>query len=394
MKTIRPRNSDLKSLKLSPEEGFVLSRVDGPTSVKDLVALTGLEEGRIVEIVDNLATQGALDVEGHTSSARVVASAAPSSQSPIAAPSSPHASAAPALSEHDEIHDAAPDELEEVVDEEQPAAEAEAASDDDADVPPASPSEESLEEEPQDEAAKEREATDERNYRKIYETVFRPMEREARIAAAQTEDGANLYALCFDAEPQVINSLLGNPRFGLDHGRLVAAHHATHTGLELLGRRTEMIKDAGVQRKLLANVQLPGTLLRKIANPKLIMDVYKICINREFPERTRVMCREILCKKFTLGSPDERAALLIKTEGRCLVILVQVALDARTTQILVGKTTFTILFIQNLARWSATPPQLLAHLLKQPVVRQNIGLRKMILKHPNVPKDIKRNLSA
>src|SRR5437763_3451488 len=113
-----------------------------------------------------------------------------------------------------------------------------------------------------------------------------------------------------------------------------------------------MIKDAGVQRKLLANVQLPGTLLRKIASPKLIMDVYKICVNREFPERTRVMCREILCKKFTLGSPEERAALLIKTEGRCLMLLVQVALDARATQILCGKSTFTILFIQNLARWS------------------------------------------
>jgi len=43
-----------------------------------------------------------------------------------------------------------------------------------------------------------------------------------------------------------------------------------------------------------------------------------------------------------------------------------------------------VLFIQNLARWSATPPALLTHLLKQPVVRQNIGLRKMLLKHRNV----------
>jgi hypothetical protein len=32
--------------------------------------------------------------------------------------------------------------------------------------------------------------------------------------------------------------------------------------------------------------------------------------------------------------------------------------------------------------------------LKQPIVRQNMGLRKMLLKHPNVPKEIKRNLSA
>jgi hypothetical protein len=33
------------------------------------------------------------------------------------------------------------------------------------------------------------------------------------------------------------------------------------------------------------------------------------------------------------------------------------------------------------------------HLLKQPVVRMNMGLRKMLLKHPNVPSETKRSLS-
>ena len=139
-----------------------------------------------------------------------------------------------------------------------------------------------------------------------------------------------------------------------------------------------------MQRRLLGNPQLPTTLLRRMLSPKLLMDVYKIAINREIPERSRVMTRELLQKKFMLGSGDERAALLIKTEGRCLVLLVNCALDSRTTQILTAKTSFTVLFIQNLARWSATPPQLLVHLLKQPVVRMNIGLKKMLLKHPNV----------
>jgi hypothetical protein len=98
-------------------------------------------------------------------------------------------------------------------------------------------------------------------------------------------------------------------------------------------------------------------------------------------------------KKFMLASPDERAALLVRTEGRCLVLLVNCALDARTTQMLTSKTSYTVLFIQNLARWSATPPAVLTHLLKQPLVRQNQGLKKMILKHRNVPSDAKRSLS-
>src|SRR5258706_598581 len=63
MKNIRQKPFDMRSLKLSPEEGFVLSRVDGTTTVKDLVALTGLDEGRVVDIVGRLAAEGALEVD-------------------------------------------------------------------------------------------------------------------------------------------------------------------------------------------------------------------------------------------------------------------------------------------------------------------------------------------
>jgi hypothetical protein len=74
-------------------------------------------------------------------------------------------------------------------------------------------------------------------------------------------------------------------------------------------------------------------------------------------------------------------------------LLVNCALDARATQILCGRQSYTILFIQNIARWPASPPALLTHLLKQNIVRNNMGLRKMLLKHPNVPVETKRNLS-
>lgn len=244
-----------------------------------------------------------------------------------------------------------------------------------------------------DPVEEEKRVQGEREYQKIYEQIYHPMARDERIAAAEQVDGPDLFALCYDPEPQIIHAVMSNPKAGLPHARMIALHHRTQAGLELVGRRSEFLSDAQVQRRLLSNPQLPGTLLRRIVNPKLLMEVYKIAINREIPERSRVMTRELLCKKFMLGSGDERAALLIKTEGRCLILLVNCALDARTTQILTSKTSYTILFIQNLARWSATPPALLVHLLKQPVVRMNIGLRKMLLKHPNVPSETKRNLS-
>ncbi|MBX3188783.1 MAG: hypothetical protein KF819_17325 [Labilithrix sp.] len=347
MTRVRPKTVDARSLKLSPEEGFVLSRVDGPLSVKDLVALTGLGEDRVLAIVDVLATQGALELEGGApSSASMPAARPPESKRETETP-----------------EETPPEEVEEPKDESDVAAEAD--------------------------DAEEAEAS--RNYRQIYETTYRPMDRDARIVAATNADAEQLMALCHDPDPQIVHAILANAHANLNHARAISLHHRTQVGLEMVGKRADFLADAGVQRRMLRNPQLPDALLRRIVQPKLIMDIYKSAIDREIPERTRVKTRDLLRKKFMLASADERAAFLFKTEGRCLVLLVQCAIDAHTTQILCSKNTYTVLFIQNLARWSACPPAVLSHLLKQQLVRRNIGLKKMILKHPNCPAEAKRN---
>ncbi len=353
MKNIRQKAVDMRSLRLSPEEGFVLSRVDGTTSVKDLVALTGLDESRVVGIIGRLHAEGAVEVEGLTP---------PEPVSEVVAIDRGETDA----EDRDSARELAEAASEPVID--------------------AEPSDPELEREDA-----EQEARTEREYRKIYETIYHPMQRDERVQAAGEASGAHLLALCLDADPQVIHAVLSNPRVTLECPRLVATHHRTHIGLEHVAKRSDFLADALVQRRLLRNPQLPGTILHRMVGPKLMMEVYKIAIDREIPERSRVMTRETLRKKFMLASSDERAALLFKTEGRCLILLVNCSLDAHATQILCSKNTYTILFIQNLARWSATPPQLLAHLLKMQVVRRNPGLRKMLLKHPNCPSEIKRN---
>jgi hypothetical protein len=413
VKNIRRKPIDLKTLRLSPEEGFVLSRLDAPLSVKELVSLTGIDESRVVEIIEGLATQGALDVDREGPAARP----APKPQAKQSAQTAPVATTAAAEPEQigplDELEELGPGEelqelgpADEVHDEEQPAADAaattetraaEAGSEDSSDEQPApaSAAAEGAEgedaEETEEEVAKR--LAGDRELRKIYEELFAPLERDARIKEAEVAKNPELYALCLDPDPQVINAVLKNLKASLEHARLVAFHHHTHVGLDHVGRRSEFLADAHVQRRLLCNPQLPDALLRRIVNPKLLMDIYKIAINRENPEMTRVKTRELLQKKFMLAGPEERAALIVKTDGRCFVLLVNCALDARTTQILCGRTGYTVLFIQNCARWSACPPALLTHLLKQPLVRQSMGLRKMLLKHPNVPYETKRNLS-
>lgn len=386
MKSIRQKKVDLRNLKLSPEEGFVLSRVDGTSTVKDLVALTGLDEGRVVDIIARLSDEGAVELSGGPEAepaAMEVATATTASEGPaiddelraflLGDPESPSeeldgnadsASSAELLTDASEETSSS--------DVQVPAAETEAASN-----------------APEEDA--EETARTEREYRKLYETVYHPMSRDERVKAAGEVSGARLLALCLDPDPQVIHAVFANTHVTLECPRLVAAHHRTHIGLEHIAKRADFLADAIVQRRLLRNPQLPNTILGRMVNPKLMMEVYKVAIDREIPERSRMMTREILRKKFMLSSSDERAALLFKTEGRCLVLLVNCSLDAHATQILCSKNSYTILFIQNLARWSATPPALLAHLLKMPVVRRNLGLRKMLLKHPNTPSDLKRS---
>ena len=357
MKNIRRKAVDFKTLRLSPEEGFVLSRLDAPLSVRELVSLTGLEEARVVTIVEQLASQGALEMDRDGAGPSVQPSA------PFSIP--PDTESERALAEAEAAADAA-----------------------NAEAAPTEPEE-------GDETAEdaEKRETGEREYRRIYQEQFAPLEREARIAAAETVSNPELFALCFDPEPQVIHALTKNTKCGLDHARMIAQHHRTHLGLDAIGRRSEYLSDAQVQKRLLKNPQIPDAMLRRIVNPKLIMDVYKIAIDRENPEMARMKVRELLIKKFSLASADERAALVIKTDARCLPLLINCALDARATQILCGRQSYTILFIQNVARWPASPPALLTHLLKQNIVRNNMGLRKMILKHPNVPVETKRNFS-
>jgi hypothetical protein len=372
VKNIRRKPVDFKTLRLSPEEGFVLSRLDAPLSVRELVSLTGLDEARVVTIVEGLASQGALDMDRDGGPSTSPATAVTQPPVPFSIPPAESASKPPVATES-----------------ERELAEAEAAADAaNAEPPPHEPGE-------GDETAEDAQKREvgEREYRRIYQEQFASLDREARIHAAETVGNPELFALCYDPEPQVIHALVKNTKCGLEHARMIALHHRTHLGLDAIGRRSDYLSDAQVQKRLMKNPQIPDAMLRRIVSPKLIMDVYKIAIDRENPEMARMKVRELLIKKFSLASSDERAALVIKTDARCLTLLVNCALDARATQILCGRQSYTILFIQNVARWPASPPALLTHLLKLGVVRNNMGLRKMILKHPNVPVETKRNLS-
>jgi len=226
----------------------------------------------------------------------------------------------------------------------------------------------------------------EATHRQLFETRLRTRSEEERQRLAPVAEEPELSALCFDAVPAVIHRLLENPRTGLAHARLIAANHRNPVGLEALATRTAFLGDREVQRLLLRNSQCPETLSRRLLASRPLLQVYESCHGHDLPERHRQTARGVLRSRFSTASPDERVQLIVTTEGRVLGTLSGLTLDGRSVALFCARGTTSARLVENLASWSATPPPLVAHLLKQPLVRQSPALKALLCRHPNCPR--------
>ncbi len=237
---------------------------------------------------------------------------------------------------------------------------------------------------PEDEAEKSP-LTAARNttHRQLFEQHLHHRPVDQRVAQAQVAVEPDLSAWCFDPTSEVILALLENPRLGGVQARLIAAHHRTTAGLEALGARPAFANDGGVRRALLQNPLLPPGLYRRLWAGKRLLEQFLVANSREATEQIRSMAREVLRASFAQRGAEERVELILTTEGRCLSNLAGLTLDGHTTALLCRRTYVSTLLIQNIGRWSAAPPQLIAHLRRQDVVRRNQALRQLLERHPN-----------
>jgi hypothetical protein len=226
--------------------------------------------------------------------------------------------------------------------------------------------------------------------RRLFERQLHPLSENERVARARTAVDAELGALCFDPLPAVVRAVLDNPRTGLAQARLIARHHHSAVGLEALGGRPAFAADAGVRRWLVRNPQLPVGLFRRLWSARRLLEQHRLTVDRDIPEGTRRAARELLRARFAQGVAEERVELILRTEGRALAGLVGLPVDGKTAALLCGRTYRSPMLIQNIARWSAAPPALIAHLLKQEAVRRQPQLRQLLQRHPNAPADARR----
>ncbi len=233
-------------------------------------------------------------------------------------------------------------------------------------------------------------ALNSQNARQVYELELKPLSRDERLAEAARAGAARLLALCLDPEPQVINAVFNNSSAGLAHARMAARHHGTSVGLEMIVKRAQFLRDPQVQRALLQNGQASESILRRLLGQRPLRDVFKASIDHELPTKNRTWVRGQLKTRFAQAQPDEKVNLIVSTEGRCLSQLVGQTFDQRTTSLLCSRQYNSSIFVQNFARFPACPPLLLAHLLKQPFVKRQAHLRRLLVQHPNTPSQLKR----
>jgi len=227
-------------------------------------------------------------------------------------------------------------------------------------------------------------------HRRTYELELRALPAGTRVARAAKASVADLFAYCFDPDPAVIAAVLGNPAATPEHARLVAFHHRTSRGLEEVAARPSFAHDAIVHRQLLRNPALGESMLRRLMGTKRLLEVHKLGLDRDVPERTRVAARALFRARFATASPEERVDVVWATEGRVLTAMTGMTFDGRTSSILCSRSYTSIMLIQSLARFPATPPALIAHLLRQPLVKRQAHLKNQLLSHPNTPSEAKR----
>ncbi len=228
------------------------------------------------------------------------------------------------------------------------------------------------------------------NYLAHFERVLSVLTIDERARIASLGHGIDLFALVYDKEPDVFRALWDNINVSNEHARFAAFHHRTAAGLDVLSQRGEFFKDPQVQRRVLRNPMVSEGLLRRILLPKRLIEIYKVSLDREAGERTRSSARNLLRNKFATTDSDDRMEIIWKTEGRALGSLSGLSIDSKTAALICARQIMSVAIVQNFTRFAATPPSVITHFLRQPLVKRQIHLRNALLKHPNCPSDAKR----
>ncbi|TNE49303.1 MAG: hypothetical protein EP343_12360 [Deltaproteobacteria bacterium] len=405
--------ADIESLELSQEERFLFSKINGKLSIRNLSKIAGMSLEHVAETLLYLIHEGTIVLDTVPPEWKYYAFQTEGHQEETESEEPP----SPPASDREVVHDPVEEPKGDIAENEETALESKAdaveevtreeirreeITREETEEPYETLAEET--EEPSEDLAEEaEEALEEEdvspknqkdwerslNFREVYAKNIRPLPPAQRAARAQTADANYLMAFCFDPLPEVIRYVLENVNLGLPHARLIAANHRSAAGLEQLCRNRAFLRDTGVQRGLFKNPQVPNNILQRVIQMKPLLQVYNMTNSHEMTQRVKGIIRELFRGKFQTSTAEEKVGLILNTDGRCLRRLVGVGLGDQVVTLLCRRAINSTMLLRNLANFPATPPRLLIHLHKQPMVRRNASLQNAILRHPNTPATLK-----
>jgi hypothetical protein len=401
-------NIDPGRVQLTSEEGFVLSRLDGETTIGILTQLTGLSTDRIHVIMNRLMDEGAVSEDDLPDSFdRVHVDRPPMSQNPPASKpplpptgeqeSNPDEASHPHhppdndnTNDNDDYDDDDDDydyDYDYDDDDDDDDDDDYDYDDDDDDSEEGADEAEVIEPDREDEKA----TIDLRNF---YKTNLQHLPLKERGDLASSGSGETLMALCLEKDPSVCRRLFDNRNFDMRHARLIAKHQKSTTTLDVLVRHARFLRDIQVQSHLFRNPMLSETMFHRIVKSKRMAGLYRLAISQEATERVRRSAKNMLRTRFQYGSPEERIDLFFKTEGRCLLMIAGIGIDGRTAQLMCTRSYHSRILVQNLAKWPPLPTRVITHLVKQPAVRRQATIRNALLSHPNTSRQLKAQFKS
>ncbi len=226
--------------------------------------------------------------------------------------------------------------------------------------------------------------------RRLYLAKLATLTLDERIELAKTADVGHMRALAYDPVPRVISALMENPGFSVMEARIVAREHPSSVGLQMIAGNSRLLSDGEVRRRLLRNGHVSALIMAALLRGKPLLSIYQVSISHDVPENVKTFARSELRRSFGERSPDEKVALIMKTDGRILMLVVGMALDGRSISMIVGRSAMGPMLIRNFAQWPTTPPPILAHMMKLPQVQRDKSLQQVLLRHPNLPTQFKR----
>ncbi len=186
----------------------------------------------------------------------------------------------------------------------------------------------------------------------VDEVPWRNLSPGERIRRARSADAKALLMMCRDQNREVVNAILNNECFGLNHARTLARHHKGVAGLQALLNKAGVARNTSVRHNLLLNSGADERIYDQLAKTLSLKDLYLLTTNRSYPGKTRVWATKAFNQAFKVSPAAQQAKFILRNDGRCFSQMKGLRATPQLVSAIAKHKPFSKTLRANLRRWS------------------------------------------